>query len=120
MYCKQIDKQTKGKIREIELAGLICSQAEICRRKGICSLSPYSHPELIKTEKPKAPPAETAGDDSYPEYYEVLLFKKSLGFQWVRARNFEDAVQAIQGRPGDEDHPKLIRRVEFFKLPDWE
>ena len=63
MYCKQIDKQTKGKIREIELVGLICSQAEICRRKGICSLSPYSHPELIKTEKLKVPLVETAGDD---------------------------------------------------------
>ena len=120
MHCKQIAKQTRDKIKEIELVSLICSRAEICRRKGICVLSPDSHPELIKTEKPQAPLAETAGDDPYREYYEVLLFKKSLGFQWVRVRDFEDAVRTIQSRPHDEDHPKLIRRVELFKLPDWE
>ena len=120
MHCKQITKQTKGEVAEIELEGLVCNQAEICRRKGICVLSPYSHPELIKPDKQQSTEAETGAEDSYPEKYEVLFFKKSLGFQWKRAENFEDAVRITQSRPKDEDHPKLIRRVEFFKLPDRE
>ena len=120
MRCKQIAKQTKGEVTEVELEGLVCNQAETCRRKGICVLSPYSRPELIKPDEQQAAKAKTGAEDSYPEYYEFLFFKKSLGFQWKRAENFEDAVRATEYRPEDEDHPKLIRRVEFFQLPDWE
>ncbi|MBN2287833.1 MAG: hypothetical protein JXQ83_00775 [Candidatus Glassbacteria bacterium] len=118
MRCKQIAKQTEGEIAEVELEGLVCSQAEICRRKGICVLSPYSRPEPLKQEKGPENRVETQGGDAYPGYYEILRFKKSLGFQWVGVESFEEAVRATQNRPGDEDHPRLIRRVEFFKLPD--
>jgi len=120
MHCKQIAKQTKGKIKEVELEGMVCSQAENCRRKGICVLSPYSRPELIDQDKKQPAGSPTTGERTYPVHYNVLVFKRSLGFQWARARDFEEAVRATERRPADEDHPKLIRRVEFFKLPDQE
>ena len=67
-------------------------------------------------KQPAGPP--TAGEGTYPVHYDTLVFKQSLGFQWARARDFEKAVRATESQPADQDHPKLIRRVEFFKLPD--
>lgn len=118
MHCKQIAKQTDGETVDVELEGLVCSQAEICRRKGICVLSPYSHSELLKNGNASAAENKSNTEDPYPACYEILRFKKSLGFQWIGQRTFEDAVRAAENRSGGEDHPKLIRRVEYFKLPD--
>jgi hypothetical protein len=118
MHCKQIAKQTDGETVDVELVGLVCNRAEICRRKGICVLSPYSHSGLLKDGKASAAEEKMNTDDPYPAYYEILRFKKSLGFQWVRQKDFEEAVRSTGKRSNGEDHPKLIRRVEFFKLPD--
>ena len=120
MHCKQIAKQTNGKIKEIELDSMVCSQAENCRRKGICVLSPYSLPEVIVQDNKQRSGSPATEDENYPVYYDILIFKQSLGYQWSRARDFEEAVRATERRPADQDHPKLIRRVEFFKLPDQE
>ena len=82
MHCKQIAKQTKGEITEIELDGLHCNMADSCRRKGICALSPFALPELVKGQKEQT---EKTGQawvrDELVSYYEVLRFKNSLGFQ---------------------------------------
>ncbi|MEA2063407.1 MAG: hypothetical protein U9P14_06905 [Gemmatimonadota bacterium] len=120
MHCKQIARQTRGKISEVELDGLVCDQAAVCRRKGICVLSQFSNPQLIGKEKGKEAREPALSGEPFPTHCEVLVFKKSLGFQWVRTLNFEDAVRAAENRPEDEDHPKLIRRVEFFQLPEWD
>ncbi|MFH1069698.1 MAG: hypothetical protein V1794_08770, partial [Candidatus Glassbacteria bacterium] len=95
MRCKQIEKQTGGAVTEIELEGLICNLAHMCRRKGICVLSPYSYPGHAKDGQAEAEqgagPAAAAGS-----YYEVLRFKNSLGFQWIRAESFSEAIQAAE------------------------
>ena len=93
MHCKQIAKQTRGEITEIELDGLYCKMANNCRRKGICALSPFAFPGMVKGQKKPGEKIELARDqDDLAGYYEVLRFKNSLGFQWVRVESFSDAV----------------------------
>jgi hypothetical protein len=120
MRCKQIARQTKGEIEEIELRGLQCSVAGICRRKGICALSPFARPELVDRElQSQAEGAQTqapAPAGTYPTSYEVLQFKYSLGFHWVKVANFTEAIRVIGSLP-DEDQPRLIRREEYFEVP---
>ena len=118
MHCKQIAKQTKGEITEIELDGLRCKMADNCRRKGICALSPFAFPGLVKGQKETYEEIEPAGDqDDLAGYYEVLRFKNSLGFQWVRAESFSDAVLLAE-KHSEKGQPKYIRRVEILQLPD--
>lgn len=118
MHCKQIAKQTKGEITEIELDDLHCNMADNCRRKGICALSPFALPGLVKVQKEQSEKNEQAGGgDELTSYYEVLRFKNSLGFQWVRVGNFTGAV-LIAEKYSEEGQPKYLRRVEIFQLPD--
>jgi len=118
MHCKQIAKQTKGEITEIELDGLRCSVADNCRRKGICALSPFAFPGLVKAQKEPGGKTGQAGDQGdLAGYYEVLRFKNSLGFQWIRAESFSDAVLLAE-KHREKGQPKYIRRVEIFRLPD--
>jgi len=118
MHCKQIAKQTKGEITEIELDGLHCNMANSCRRKGICALSPFAFPGLVKGQKEQSGKTEQAGGrDDLAGYYEVLSFKNSLGFQWVREESFTDAVLVAE-KYSEKGQPKYIRRVEIFQLPD--
>ena len=119
MRCKQIAKQTRGEVTEIELEGLRCNRAGICRRKGICALSPYARPELVPPDEANAPAAVSWSEPGQlpPTSFEVLKFKYSLGFHWVKANNVESAVQVIDGQPADEQ-PRIVRRVEYFRLPD--
>ena len=118
MRCKQIVKQTGGEVTDVELDGLRCSQAGICRRKGICALSPWARPELVPLDEENAP-AGTENIAGLPctASYEVLKFKYSLGFHWVRMENFEEAVRIIECLPAEEQ-PRMIRRIEYFKLPE--
>ena len=118
MHCKQIAKQTKGEITEIELDGLRCQMADNCRRKGICALSPFAFPSQVKGQKKPDEKIEPDADrDDLAGYYEVLRFKNSLGFQWVRVESFSDAVLLAEKHSG-KGQPKYIRRVEIFQLPD--
>ena len=118
MYCKQIAKQTKGEITEIELDGFQCNMADNCRRKGICVLSPFALPGLVKGQKEQTEETEQARvQDELASYYEVLRFRNSLGFQWVRAGSFTDAVLVAE-RYSEKGQPKYIRRVEIFQLPE--
>ena len=118
MHCKQIAKQTKGEITEIELDGLHCNMVDSCRRKGICALSPFALPGLVKGHKEQT---EKTGQawlrDEPASYYEVLRFKHSLGFQWVRVESIMDAVLVAE-KYVEKGQPKYIRRVEIFQLPD--
>jgi hypothetical protein len=75
---------------------------------------------VIDQEKKQRTVPPEAGEGIYPVHYDILVFKQSLGFQWARTRDFEEAVRVTERRPADQDHPKLIRRVEFFKLPGQE
>ena len=119
MHCKQIDRQTKGEIQEIELDGLCCSKAGMCRRKGICALSPFARPELVTEDQENLAQAlgHTDAEHMFPPTSEVLEFKYSLGFHWVKKQNFEEAVRTIDDQTRD-DHPRVIRRMEYFQLPD--
>jgi hypothetical protein len=118
MRCKQILKQTQGEVSEVELEGLRCSRAEICRRKGICALSPWARPELVPLDEENAPAGmDNAAEHACSTSYEVLKFKYSLGFHWVRMENFEEAVRLIDSQAVDEQ-PRMIRRIEYFKLPE--
>ena len=118
MYCKQIAKQTKGEITEVELDGFRCSIAESCRRKGICALSPFAYPTMVKgQEEPDEKPEEPGGQDDLAGYCEVLRFKNSLGFQWVRVGSFTDAVLLAE-KYSEQGQPKYIRRIEIFQLPE--
>lgn len=118
MHCKQIAKQTKGEITEIELDGLHCNMADNCRRKGICALSPFALPGLVKGQREQTEKTEqTRIQDELASYYEVLRFKNSLGFQWVRVGSFADAVLVAE-KYSEKGRPKYIRRVEMFQLPD--
>jgi hypothetical protein len=116
MRCKQIEKQTEGAVTEIELEGLICNLAHMCRRKGICVLSPFSYPGHAKDSsgdgEQGAGPAAAAGI-----YYEVLRFRNSLGFQWIRAESFSDAMQAAE-KFAQKGEPKFIRHIELLQLSD--
>jgi hypothetical protein len=118
MLCKQIAKQTKGEITEIKLdAKLNCNVAQDCRRKGICVLSPFSgmlNGEELFEPVPEQLPAD---ESSYPSYYEVLRFKNALGFQWMRVRNFAEAIRFFR-KQSQEDQLRLIRRVEYFQIPE--
>ncbi|OGF98557.1 MAG: hypothetical protein A3F83_16960 [Candidatus Glassbacteria bacterium RIFCSPLOWO2_12_FULL_58_11] len=117
MHCKQIARQTKGEVTEIQLAGLHCNMAEICRRKGICALSPFAFPEQLNGEaKAGGEKRESPPRDDLSGYYEVLEFKNSLGYQWVRVENFTAAVSAAE-KYCEKGQPKYIRRVEIFQLP---
>lgn len=119
MHCKQIARQTRGQIQEVELDGLSCSRAGMCRRKGICALSPFARPEIVPRDEQNAPAAVSHpdADHMYPTAYEILEFKYSLGFHWVRKQNFEESVRTIDNLP-HEEQPRIIRRVEYFRLPD--
>lgn len=117
MRCKQIARQTRGEITEIELTGLRCNRAEICRRKGICALSPFSFPEQVQQAKPEGQEGESQPRDDLSGYYEVLEFKNSLGFQWIRVDSFTAAVSAAE-KYHEKGQPKYIRRVEIFQLPE--
>ena len=118
MHCKQIAKQTKGKITEIELDGLRCNMADICRRKGICTLSPFAFPRSVNGQKEQDEKIEQASSgNDLAGYYEVLCFKNSLGFQWIRMESFTDAVLAAE-KFSEKGQPRYIRHVEIFQLPD--
>ncbi|HLA39951.1 MAG TPA: hypothetical protein VJ417_08140 [Candidatus Glassbacteria bacterium] len=116
MHCKQIEKQTAGEITEIELEGLSCNMAQMCRRKGICALSPFSYPGYDKDRSDEAG-GRSAQTETPGSYYEVLRFKNSLGFQWMRAESYEDALQVAR-KFAEKGQPKFIRRVEILQLPD--
>jgi len=121
MRCKQIAKQTRGEVNEIELdKSLYCSQAAICRRNGICTLSPFSCQGQIRKENRQS--ESTYIEESFAEFpyrfcYEVLNFKHSLGYQWLRMTSFAEAVLLLKGR-SEKGEPKIIRRVEYLQLPD--
>jgi len=118
MHCKQIAKQTRGEITEIELRGrLNCSQAELCRRKGICALSPFAYHGGTITQEQAVERSQQESSEDLSSYYEVLRFKNSLGFQWVKVENFTQAVRAME-KYREKGQPRLIRRVEYFELPD--
>jgi hypothetical protein len=120
MHCRHYERQTKGEVNEIELDGLTCRQAAHCRRKGICALSPFSYPELVRGRKQgKGEEAETevAEVDGPGVYFEVLRFKNALGFQWHRVDDFTTAVDSAE-RFAERGQPRYIRRVEIFQLPD--
>lgn len=117
MHCRHYEKQTKGKTSDVKLDGLTCREAEHCRRKGICVLSPFSKPDLAQdgTESKKAPQVVTR--DGFETYFEILRFKNALGFQWQRIDSFTEAVKAAN-KHHERGQPKVIRRVELFQLPD--
>jgi len=118
MHCRHFEKQTKGEQREVELEGLTCLQAVSCRRKGICALSPFSHPELARAgEEPDESEQVTEYARDFRTYYEVLRFKNALGFQWQRIDDFTEAVVAA-ARYREHGQPQVVRRVEIFQLPD--
>ncbi len=119
MYCKQIAKQTGGEITEIRLDdGPYCSMADICRRKGICALSPHSCPGVVNgQEKHEAAYSrDFLSDGTGAACYEVLIFKNSLGFQWQRVESFAEAINFFGSRR-QEGAPRLIRRVDYIRLP---
>ncbi|MBW7996044.1 MAG: hypothetical protein FVQ81_05605 [Candidatus Glassbacteria bacterium] len=117
MHCRHYEKQTRGGTTEVELDGLTCLQADHCRRKGICVLSPFSKLELAQGVKETAgePQAENIRD--LETYFEVLRFRNALGFQWQRIDDFTEAVKAA-GKYRERGQPKVVRRVEIFQLPD--
>ena len=118
MHCRHYEKQTKGEKKEVELDGLTCRQAEHCRRKGICVLSPFSHPELAHAGEDQDEAVQAAQDgDDLGAYYEILRFKNALGFQWQKIEDFTEAVKAA-AKYRERGQPKVVRRVEIFKLPD--
>ena len=118
MHCRHFEKQTKGEQREVELEELTCLQAEFCRRKGICVLSPFSHPELAHAgEEPDEYEQATEFARDFGTYYEVLRFRNALGFQWQRIDDFTEAVRAA-ARYREHGQPLVVRRVEIFHLPD--
>ena len=120
MHCKQIARQTDGEITEIRLdQDLYCSEASICRRKGVCVFSPHSSSGLVDSQKEQAADGarQSPEEETYRSFFEVLQFKNSLGFQWMRLGSFADAVRFFESRR-QKGQPKLIRRVEIFKLPD--
>lgn len=121
MRCNHIAKQTRGEIDEVQIDGLICNRADICRRKGICVLSPFSRTEVVSTDDSAARNGNGnnhGSTEEYPTYYEVLKFKNALGYQWVRMHDFEEAVREAENRPDDQDYPRLIRRMDFHEVPE--
>ncbi len=117
MHCRHYEKQTKGELREVELEGLACQLAMHCRRKGICVLSPFSTPELVKSVADEAAGQRGDGNAELKTYFEILRFKNALGFQWQRYDDFTEAVEAAT-KYRESGQPKVVRRVEFFQLPD--
>ena len=120
MRCKHISKQTRGKINEVELEGLRCSMAESCRRKSICALSAFSIPELVREQYDPGHCQEGSvqgRSNSGSDCFEILKFKNSLGFQWVRVGNYTEAVKALED-VREKDSPRLIRRIEIIELAE--
>ena len=117
MHCRHYEKQTKGEAREVELDGLTCRMAENCRRQGICVLSPFSKPELAAGAVEDDPGEQDDGNGNLEAYFEILRFKNALGFQWQRFDSFPEAVKAA-AKYRERGQPKVVRRIEFFQLPD--
>ncbi len=119
MHCRHYEKQTKGDVREVELEGLTCQMAELCRRKGICVLSPFSMPELARGAAGEKEGERGSGNGNidFGAYFEILRFKNALGFQWQRYDVYTEAVEAA-AKYREHGQPKVVRRVEIFQLPD--